>query len=160
MVETIREIDLADERDSTALLELLNLYARDPMGGGEQLPGEVLASLIPALRQRNDYLGIIAWHDSTPVGLVNCFEGFSTFVAQPLLNIHDIVVVPDVRGSGRSQRLLARVETRARERGCCKLTLEVLSNNSVAQSAYRKFGFDAYQLDPQAGQALFWQKKL
>ena len=41
-----------------------------------------------------------------------------------------------------------------------KLTLEVLEGNSVAQSAYRAFGFEGYELDPQMGKALFWQKKL
>jgi len=160
MVEIIREINLGDARDSAALLELLDGYARDPMGGGQALTDEVRASLLPRLRTCSHYLGVIAWHDETPVGLVNCFEGFSTFAAEPLVNIHDIVVVRDVRGTGISQRLLAKVEELARARGCCKLTLEVLSNNHVAQGAYRKFGFDAYQLDPQAGQALFWQKKL
>lgn len=160
MVEIIREIDLADARDSAALLALLDGYARDPMGGGEPLSEEVCTALIPQLKRCGHYLGVIAWHDETPVGLVNGFEGFSTFAARPLLNIHDIVVAPAVRGTGLSQRLLAKVEEIARMRGCCKLTLEVLSNNHVAQGAYRKFGFDAYQLDPQAGQALFWQKLL
>lgn len=160
MVEIIREIDLADARDSAALLALLDGYARDPMGGGEPLSEEVRTALIPQLKRCGHYLGVIAWHDETPVGLVNGFEGFSTFAARPLLNIHDIVVAPAVRGMGLSQRLLAKVEEIARIRGCCKLTLEVLSNNHVAQGAYRKFGFSAYQLDPQAGQALFWQKPL
>jgi len=38
--------------------------------------------------------------------------------------------------------------------------LEVLSNNEVAKSAYSKFGFSGYELDPKAGAALFWQKTL
>jgi len=160
MVEVIREIDLSIAHDSAALLELLDGYARDPMGGGQPLSAEVRAVLIPQLKQCGPYLGVIAWHDETPVGLANCFEGFSTFAARPLLNIHDIVVTQSVRGTGLSQRLLAKVEELARARGCCKLTLEVLSNNHIAQGAYSKFGFDAYQLDPEAGQALFWQKKL
>lgn len=160
MVESIRAINLRDPRDAAALLELLDGYARDPMGGGEALAEEVRAELIPRLRSCSYYHGVIAWHDAIPVGLVNCFEGFSTFTARPLLNIHDIVVTPAARGCGLSQRLLAKVEEIARQRGCCKLTLEVLANNQVAQGAYRKFGFAPYQLDPGVGQALFWQKKL
>lgn len=160
MVESIREIDLQDARDGAALLELLDGYASDPMGGGERLSDNVRRTLLPQLRRCGHYLGVIAWHDERPVGLVNCFEGFSTFAARPLLNIHDIVVAPVARGTGLSQRLLARVEELARLRGCCKLTLEVLSNNRVAQGAYRKFGFAPYQLDPEAGPALFWQKYL
>jgi hypothetical protein len=44
--------------------------------------------------------------------------------------------------------------------GCCKLTLEVLSGNTTAQTSYQRFGFAQYQLDPAAGQALFMQKWL
>ena len=35
-----------------------------------------------------------------PVGLATTFEGFSTFAAKPLINIHDIAVLPDYRGRG------------------------------------------------------------
>ena len=43
---------------------------------------------------------------------------------------------------------------------CCKLTLEVLEGNHIAQSAYKTFGFSGYELNPQMGKALFWEKKL
>jgi ribosomal protein S18 acetylase RimI-like enzyme len=103
---------------------------------------------------------VIAYVDGAPAGLVNCFEGFSTFQGRPLVNIHDVVVLAEFRGRGIARRMLDRVEEIARARGCCKLTLEVLSNNQAAKSAYRKFGFSDYRLDPEAGTALFWQKKL
>jgi ribosomal protein S18 acetylase RimI-like enzyme len=141
-----------------ALLSLLDHYARDPMGGGAPLSATAMARLPAALRARSDYVGFLALAGSTPVGLINCFEGFSTFAARPLLNVHDIVVHRDWRGQGISHRLLAAAETLARERDCCKLTLEVLSGNTVAQAAYRRFGFVGYALDPAAGQAVFLQK--
>lgn len=156
--EIIRPVEL--EKDGAALLQLLDHYARDPMGGGKPLCEEVKQHLIPQLQQRNDYLGVIAFLDNKPAGLINAFEGFSTFAARPLMNIHDVVVLPEFRGNGLAQRMMSELEYIARQRGCCKLTLEVLSNNTVAQSAYRKFGFGAYELDPEAGQALFWQKKI
>lgn len=81
-------------------------------------------------------------------GLVNCFEGFSTFAAEPLVNVHDVSVVDTFRGLGLSHKMLEKVEDIARERGCCKITLEVLEGNPVAQGAYRKFGFSDGQLDP------------
>ena len=102
----------------------------------------------------------IAWAGSEPVGLVNCFEGYSTFKAQPLLNIHDVAVAPAWRGRGVGQALLAAAEAHARERGCCKLTLEVLTGNQVALNSYVRFGFANYQLDPSAGQAMLMQKWL
>jgi ribosomal protein S18 acetylase RimI-like enzyme len=76
------------------------------------------------------------------------------------LNIHDIFVLKKYRGIGLSQILLKKVEEIAINKGCCKLTLEVLSENIVAQSSYKKFGFAGYELDPEVGKALFWQKPL
>ncbi len=158
VVETLRVVDLKNDGD--AVLQLLDHYARDPMGGGKPLADEVKQNLIPQLQKRNDYLGVLALVDEQPAGLINAFEGFSTFAAKPLMNIHDVIVASDYRGNGLAQRMMSKLEELARERGCCKLTLEVLSNNTVAQNAYRKFGFGAYELDPEAGQALFWQKSI
>ena len=90
----------------------------------------------------------------------NCFEGFSTFAAKPLVNIHDLAVSQNFRGMGISQLLLNKVEEVAREKGCCKVTLEVLSGNQTAINSYQKFGFRQYELDPEKGQAQFWEKKL
>jgi ribosomal protein S18 acetylase RimI-like enzyme len=64
------------------------------------------------------------------------------------------------RGLGLSQKLLQRVEVIAINRECCKITLEVLEGNDIAQSAYRNFGFSNYELDPKMGKAMFWQKLL
>jgi ribosomal protein S18 acetylase RimI-like enzyme len=59
-----------------------------------------------------------------------------------------------------SQALLRKVEEIAVARGCCKLTLEVLAGNRRAKAAYDRFGFSAYELDPELGAAVFWQKIL
>ena len=56
--------------------------------------------------------------------------------------------------------LLAAAEQHARARGCCKLTLEVLTGNARALKSYLGFGFEPYALDPAAGQASFMQKWL
>jgi ribosomal protein S18 acetylase RimI-like enzyme len=103
---------------------------------------------------------LLCYVDGQPAGLCNCVEGFSTFKAKPLVNIHDIAVAPRYRGLGISHRLLEKTEAIARERGCCKLTLEVLQGNEVAQNSYRSFGFTGYELDAALGQALFWEKPL
>ena len=89
-----------------------------------------------------------------------CFEGFSTFACKPLLNIHDIIVAKAHRGHGIAKSLLAKAEEIALSLGCCKLTLEVLEGNIVAQAAYKASGFAGYALDLKMGMALFWQKKL
>jgi ribosomal protein S18 acetylase RimI-like enzyme len=130
------------------------------MGGGQPLPEAVCRDLPAALAERWDAVVFLAFDGERPVGLVNCFEGFSTFNCKPLLNIHDVVVLADHRGQGVARRLLQQVETEARARGCCKLTLEVLEGNRTAQSVYRSAGFAGYELDPDKGRALFWEKKL
>lgn len=159
-MEEIIIADLANPTHAEAMLGLLHSYALDPMGGGEGLSEFAQTHLISALQQRSGVYVVLAWRDAQAVGLAICFEGFSTFACQPLLNIHDVVVLPAFRGQGISKRLLAKVETIARELGCCKLTLEVLEGNHVAQAAYRACGFSGYELQPDVGKALFWQKKL
>jgi GNAT superfamily N-acetyltransferase len=152
--------DLDNPAHAEAVVSLLNGYALDPMGGGRGLSDAVKRNLIAEIRKRPQMLAILALVDGEPAGLAICIEGFSTFACQPLLNIHDLVVAPAFRGRRLSQTLLAKVEELALERGCCKLTLEVLEGNRVARSAYRAFGFEGYELDPTMGKAVFWQKKL
>ena len=149
---------LSAHRD--ALVMLLDAYARDPMGGGAGLTQDVKSRLCDDLAVRPSAASFIAWLDDAPVGLINCIEGYSTFKAQPLMNIHDIAVLPDHRGAGVGQALLAAAEQHARTRGCCKLTLEVLTGNARALASYLRFGFAPYELDPAAGQASFMQKWL
>jgi ribosomal protein S18 acetylase RimI-like enzyme len=91
---------------------------------------------------------------------VNRFEGFSTFACQPLVNVHDLAVMPAYRGQGIAESMLALVERIARERGACKLTLEVLPGNVRAVRLYQRLGFANYQLDPAMGHAEFLQKYL
>lgn len=153
-------LDLHDAAHAAAFLALLDHYAQDPMGGGKPLAAEARAHLVERLAGRAGFVAFLAFDGDSPCGLINCFEGFSTFAAQPLLNVHDIVVHAGWRGRGIGQALLAAAEDAARQRGCCKLTLEVLSNNRAALAAYDRAGFRPYVLDPAAGQALFLQKWL
>jgi len=154
------EADLSDAVHADAIIKLLSLYALDPMGGGVALSDYAQKNLVTQLARRNDNLIILAFEKNNPVGLLNCFEGFSTFMCKPLLNIHDVVVHSDYRGRGISTMMLQKVEDLARCRAYCKLTLEVLEGNLPAKASYLKSGFNAYQLDPEMGSALFWEKKL
>ena len=156
----ILPVDYQNPAHRQALVMLLDAYAQDPMGGGEALAKDVKARLCDDLAARTDAASFIAWLGDAPVGLVNCIEGYSTFKAQPLMNIHDIAVLPGHRGAGVGQALLAAAEQHAKERGCCKLTLEVLTGNGRALKSYLGFGFEPYALDPAAGQASFMQKWL
>ena len=121
------------------------------------------AHIVQALAARSQAFSVLAFADASqvePVGLVNCFEGFSTFACKPLVNVHDVVVIASARGQGIAAAMLGLVESLARARGACKLTLEVLSGNAPAMATYASLGFANYQLDPSAGQAQFLQKWL
>jgi GNAT superfamily N-acetyltransferase len=152
--------DYADDFHASAIVNLMNAYAMDKMGGGEPLPEAVKQELISEMTKVPNAFTVLALVNGKPAGLINCFMGFSTFKARPLMNTHDIVVIEDYRGLQLSQLMLKKVEEVARVRNCCKLTLEVLQGNEVAQNAYVKFGFGGYELDPEMGGAMFWQKSL
>jgi ribosomal protein S18 acetylase RimI-like enzyme len=152
-------IDLDNPIHLSALRELLNEYANSLEGGGAALPAENLDRLPATLAASGCYAGWLAFSDNRPAGLLNAFYGVSTFRAQPLLNIHDIVVSAGFRRRGIARQLLAAAEETARRRGCCKLTLEVLEGNAPAIAAYRQAGFAPYSLDPAMGRALFLEKK-
>ena len=160
MTVKLLQADYQNPQHAADLLMLLNAYALDPMGGGEALSDYVKKELVATLATRNDVFTILCYVDNKPAGIINCVEGFSTFNCKPLINIHDCGVLPEFRGLGLTSKMFAMVEDIALNRGCCKLTLEVLQGNVIAKNAYQKLGFAGYELDPDSGQALFWEKKL
>ena len=139
-------------------IELMDSYACDPMGGSQPLAEDVKQCLVAELAKRCDVVSVLCYVEHQPAGLMTAIEGFSTFNAKPLLNIHDVIVLAPFRGLGISQLMLQKIEDIAQTRGCCKLTLEVLTGNNGAQQAYKKFGFKAYELDPKMGSAVFLEK--
>lgn len=143
-----------------ALVELLDAYAQDPAGGGEPLSEFARTHVVAALAARSQAFSVLAFEGGKPVGLINCMEGFSTFACRPLVNIHDVAVLPGHRGRRVAEQMLALVQDIARERGACKLTLEVLQGNASAMRLYERLGFAGYQLDPAMGRAQFLQKWL
>ena len=156
----VRLADYADPAHREALLFLLDAYARDPAGGGAPLGEYVRRHLLDELARRPYAFSVLAFEGEQAVGLVNCFEGFSTFASKPLVNVHDVVVLESHRGRRIAPMMVAEVEELARERGACKLTLEVLTGNTQAMKSYEREGFAGYQLDPSFGTATFMQKKL
>lgn len=156
----ILRVDYRNQAHAAALVDLLDAYARDPAGGSHGLSEHAMANLPQALAARPQAFSILAYDGDQPVGLVNCLEGFSTFACQPLVNVHDVVVLASHRGRRIGEAMLAEVEQIARQRGACKLTLEVLSGNANAIRLYQRIGFASYQLDPAMGSAQFLQKWL
>lgn len=156
----VMDADLANEAHAQALLAVLDSYATDAMGGGAPLDPEVRRSLIPTLREQTNALVLLAFAEGAAVGLANCFYGFSTFAARPLLNVHDLAVLPAFRGRGVGRALLAAVDERARARGCAKVTLEVREDNAPARGLYQAHGFRDFELAGTSYRTLFLAKPL
>lgn len=156
----IIEADLNRTDHQAAVVALIDAYARDPMGNGGALPAEIRSALIPGLRNHPTTLIYLAFSDGEAIGIAVCFIGFSTFTARPLINVHDLAVLPGHRSSGIGRRLLAAVEGKAREMGCCKVTLEVQENNRQARHVYESVGFAQAHYQPEAGGSLFYAKYL
>jgi GNAT superfamily N-acetyltransferase len=135
--------NLHNPAHQAAIVELLDLYARDPMGGEQPLADEVKAALPERLAALPNCRAFLAWEGELAVGVCIAFLGFSTFQARPLLNLHDVAVRPGHRGGGIGKQLLAAAEAEARRLGCCKLRLEVHSDNLPAQRCYAACGFVA-----------------
>ncbi len=162
MVEPIRvvEADLKLPAHQKAVLAMIDIYARDPMGETKPLDPDVRARLIPGLQNHPTTVVFLAFHGDQAVGAAVCFIGFSTFAAKPLINIHDFVVLSALRGKGVGRSLLEAIEGKARELGCCKLTLEVMDNNHRALRIYEAAGFARYALQKGSGTAIFMSKPL
>lgn len=156
----IVEADLGRSEHQRAIVELIDAYASDPMGNGKPLSVDVRQTLIPGLQQHPTTLIFLAYQGGHAVGIAVCFQGFSTFAARPLINIHDLAVLPDLRGQGIGRQLLEAVECKARARGCCKLTLETQENNRRARRIYQAAGFAQAVYEDAAGGSLFFAKPL
>lgn len=157
---TIVKADYHNSSHARAIEDLLSEFALEPSGGGVPLNPETHSRLVEELSKIPHAFSVLAFVNEQPVGLLNCFIGFCTFAVKPLVNIHDCVVSSNFRRHGICTKLLAFCEDIAKERGCCRITLEVLLKNKKAQGAYLKHGFEPYVLTPSMGPAQFWSKTI
>ena len=142
------------------LISLMRQYLRDIQGPDATLPSVLERSLPTEIAARPNIVTVLAFVDDVPAGFCIGIDSFSTFACKPVLNIHDMFAAPAFRGQGIGDALLEAMETIARGKGCCKLTLEVLEHNRRALKLYGRFGFVPHTQDPALGKALFFEKKL
>lgn len=152
---TILEADLEDAAHCAGVVECVDAYAGDVMGGQRPLSAEVRDAMIPGLRRASSRLILLARSENQIVGAAICFSGFSTFSAKPRLNVHDLTVLPDFRGRGVGRKLLEGVIARAERLGCSGVTLEVRKDNANARHLYRSLGFGDGRHPME-----FWERKL
>jgi GNAT superfamily N-acetyltransferase len=75
------------------------------------------------------------------VGMVNLLFTISTALGERVALLEDMVVSPEVRGTGIGAKLLSEAISLARERGCKRITLLTDRSNEAAQRFYAKQGF-------------------
>lgn len=138
----IIEGNLSDANHRQALIELTNAYMNDEMGNGCSLNVDTEKRLVQGLAECPSALLLFAEYKSKLIGLAACFFGFSTFYAKKIINIHDVIVLPQYRRNGVAKKLFLFLENKARSMDCCKLTLEVRRDNAKAMQLYQKLGFD------------------
>jgi|ERR1035437_845041 ribosomal protein S18 acetylase RimI-like enzyme len=147
--------DFGNSYHCSMLAEMINHYIADPMGGAEPLNKLQQLRLVDGLANHPSSFVLFATIEETIVGMATCFINFSTFYVRPFLNIHDLIVLKELRGIGIGSALLQKCIDVSTERKFCKVTLEVRKDNPTAQSIYRKLGFDECN-NPMR----FWTKEL
>jgi len=135
------ELDFEDQDHQTALFNLMNAYMLDRMGCEKPLKPDSFQDLVRGLQNQANYVGVLVKSNDEYIGLANCFVNFSTFQMSSLINIHDLIVLPDYRGKGVGRFLMQSVKNIAKKRNCCKISLEVRNDNQPAQNLYLSEGF-------------------
>jgi ribosomal protein S18 acetylase RimI-like enzyme len=151
----IVEGDLSNSEHAESFLKLTAAYMSDVMGGADSWTDEQRTLVIQEMKTHDCALILLAKVDEKFVGICTCFFAYSTFLAKPLLNIHDIYVDVPFRGNGVGKRLVQAVEDTAEKKNCGKITLEVRKDNLNARDLYKSKGFKEA-----AHSMLFWTKKI
>ncbi len=144
-----------DKKHCQALVQLMNEYITDRMGGGIPYTQEQKTQLIEGLKNHPSKLVYFARAGEEFIGLVNCFVNFATFTVRPFVNIHDVIVTSAWRNKQVGRKMLDKVIERAGEMGCSKVTLEVRSDNDNAMYLYNSLGF--HDAEPRQ---YYWSKYL
>ncbi|MDR1581926.1 MAG: GNAT family N-acetyltransferase [Prevotellaceae bacterium] len=147
--------DYSNQAHLKAVISLINANINDEMGGGTPLSSEKQQQMVDGLANHPKAIVLLAQDTDNFVGVLVAFENYSTFTAQPMINIHDIFVLKKYRGNGIGRRLMNRIVDEAEKRKCSRLTLEVRKDNVKAQNLYQSLGFE--EVNPKM---FYWRKPL
>ncbi|NJN25014.1 MAG: GNAT family N-acetyltransferase [Cyclobacteriaceae bacterium] len=112
--------NLSDPDQASHFLRLTAGYMKDPMGQAEPWTNEQKGDVINDLKNHPLALILFAKLNDQFVGVCTCFFAYSTFMAKPLLNIHDIYVEEGYRGVGVARQLLQALEGAAQEKNVAR----------------------------------------
>lgn len=149
------QANLSDAKQVSSVIDIVDSYAREPLAGGKPLTADVRDRLSIELKSVPGLVVFLALLDAEPTAVAVCFRGYSTFTAKPLLNIHDLAILPARRNQGVGRALLRGIDDYAKANGCSKITLEVREDNTGARRLYRDVGFGT-EIKP----TIFLEKRL
>lgn len=134
------QITPADTSDIPALCELLDfLFSQEAdFKPNHEAQSRGLARIINSPEVG---LIIVARQNSQIVGMVSLLYTLSTAIGDRVALLEDMVVSPNIRGSGVGSRLLEQAIQFARLNGCKRITLLTDRTNEPAQRFYQKHGF-------------------
>jgi GNAT superfamily N-acetyltransferase len=75
------------------------------------------------------------------IGMVNLLFTISTFTGGRVAILEDMVVLPEMRGTGTGAKILQAAKEKAEEERCNRITLVTDGSNTRAQKFYNKHGF-------------------
>ncbi|MDB1125953.1 GNAT family N-acetyltransferase [Vibrio algarum] len=119
---------------------------------------QVAPDIVDKLSTLAYFTGFILYIDNQPAGFAVCFDSFSTYRSQPVLNIHDFMIAKDFQGKKLGKVLLNAIEKYGRKQDVVKITLEVDDNNDVAKKLYASCGFEDHEVVLKG--LMHWQKYL
>lgn len=130
----------ATPNDLEALLPLMRGYCRDDGQTFDAVRARNAASRLLSESQWGCVL--LAERNGAAIGYTALCIGFSIEMGGNDAFVDELYVEPAYRGQGIGRRLLAAVESIARDRGVCALHLEVDREKSETQNLYVGIGFD------------------
>jgi len=80
-------------------------------------------------------------NDKKPLGFIHVHGGSDYYYKLQHANIAELIVHPDVAGSGVGTALMAKAEAWAATQGFRWLTLSVFTQNKKARQLYKKLGY-------------------
>jgi len=91
---------------------------------------------------------LVARENGRVAAMVNLLYTVSTALGARVALLEDLVVLPDIRGSGIGSRLLEYAIEFARIHGCKRITLLTDQDNEPAQRFYQRHGFTVSPMIP------------
>src|SRR5512145_1494332 len=108
MIDII-QCDFKNPLHREKVVELIDAYMCDPMGGGKPMPETHKQPLVEGLASHPNAFVLFALDKEEYVGLSTCFVNFSTFKVKPFINVHDLAILKSHRGKGTGRKLLRKI---------------------------------------------------